>query len=96
MRQLDNAKYDAQVLHINTRLREQTAELPYVTFLQQDFARFKTENDARYHNLNRLFCDAAHLRCDAVHLDDAGNFKLYKSVRSVVIGARARRVKKSP
>ena len=55
-----------------------------MTFLQQDFARFKAENEARYHNFNRLFCDA-------VHLDDAGNFKLYKSLRSVVIGARARR-----
>ncbi len=80
---LDTARYDAQALQINTCLKKQIAELPYMTFLQHDFARFKAENEARFHNLNRLFHDT-------VHLNNAGNYKLYKSLRSVVIRACVR------
>ena len=54
-----------------------------MAFQQHDFARFKAENEARFHNLNRLFHDTE-------HLNDAGNYKLYKSLRSVVIWVRAR------
>ena len=54
-----------------------------MTFLQRDFARFKAENEARFHNLNQLFHDT-------LHINDAGNYKLYKSLRSVVIRVCAR------
>lgn len=47
-------------------------------FLQHNFAHFKAENETHYHNLNRSFCDA-------VHLNNTGNYKLYKSLHSVVI-----------
>ena len=82
-RHLDNARYDAQALQINACLKKQIAKLPYMTFLQHDFTRFKAENEARFHNLNRLFHNT-------VHLNDAGNYKLYKSLQSVVIQVCAR------
>ena len=82
-RHLDNARYDAQALQINACLKKQIAKLPYMTFLQHDFTRFKAENEAHFHNLNRLFHNT-------VHLNDAGNYKLYKSLQSVVIQVCAR------
>ena len=77
-----NDRYNEQAYKINLALKEQIKSIEYMSFLQYDFARFPTENVERNRTLRRYYIDG-------VHLSDAGYRKLFKTLRSVVIRARA-------
>ena len=75
-------EYNEQARKVNLALKEQIQTIQYMSFLQYDFARFPTENAARSETLRKYYMDG-------VHLSDTGYLKMYKTLRSVVIRARA-------
>ena len=77
-----NVKYNGQAHKVNLAVKEQSKSIEYLTYLQYDFARFATESIERNETLRKYYIDG-------VHLTEAGYRKIYKTIRSVIIKARA-------
>ena len=65
--------YDIKAYRVNQEIKKTSAAIPYMKFLQFDFARFQTENPVRFRTLQRSYRDG-------VHLNSYGYYKVYRAV----------------
>lgn len=74
-----NKDYDEKAYRVNQEIKQLTAPIEYMQFLQFDFARFQVENPIRFMTLQKFFDRGG------VHLSPDGYYKLYRGMRSIVI-----------
>ena len=73
-----NTHYDFVARQVNQLLKAACGKRHNLSFHFHDFTRFRCEKEIRYYNLQRFYKDD-------VHLNDEGNYKLFRSIRGLLI-----------